>query len=129
MSADLAEFLLARIAEDEAVARAAITRTSDGEHARWVATEDGDSVYLDILGATVATGPYGGGIGDEAHHIGRWDPARVLAECEARRRIVLLTGAAEDGSDALLDQVRVVTLKLLALPYADHDGYREEWRP
>jgi hypothetical protein len=45
------------------------------------------------------------------------EPAHVLAECEAKRQIIerhlYLQG----------------TLALLALPYADHPDYREDWRP
>lgn len=69
--------------------------------------------------------------------------SRVLAECEAKRRIV---GALDDaaaatrtvGSDptapgdwqewgnyhAWLDAA-----KIIAAPYADHPDYRDEWRP
>jgi hypothetical protein len=53
---------------------------------------------------------------------GSWDPARVLAECAAKRRIVSFAAdLTEEGTDDLL--------RLLALPYADHPGYRQEWRP
>lgn len=73
------------------------------------------------------------------------DPERVLAEVEAKRRILLdyeFAASAvrrtatplnrEDpgmralyaGRDALASTVR-----LLAQPYAGRDGWREEWRP
>jgi hypothetical protein len=91
-----------------------------------------------------ATGPWGGGIDDEtAEHIARWDPARVLAEVDAKRRI--LDEVVEDatGLDMSVDLDRRtrprdevtepylgdVLVRLLALPYADRPGYREEWRP
>jgi hypothetical protein len=50
-------------------------------------------------------------------------PARVLAECEAKRRIVEL----------MSDEVEYVVysddvLRALALPYADHPDFRPEWR-
>jgi hypothetical protein len=60
-----------------------------------------------------------------------WDYQRLLAECEAKRRIVktrpfkLLAGAEERQADRLRDQV----LRLLALPYADHPDYQQEWKP
>jgi hypothetical protein len=83
----LASFLLARIAEDEEAARAVEPlqdvpviggpqRQSFGHVRRSYATEDG---YPRTLGDPAA----------EAH-FARHDPARVLAECEAKRRIVEL---------------------------------------
>ena len=86
---------------------------------------------------------------DEARHPGEhaspFDPARVRADCTARRRIVLacresrpdthLLGARPQGlGDFPLSphdqhQLAALTLALLALPYAGHRDYREEWRP
>jgi hypothetical protein len=63
--------------------------------------------------------------------IGSDDPirSRWLAECEAKRRIVegmTVTAEVEGGGYeiALRDALRA-----LALPFADHPDYREEWRP
>jgi hypothetical protein len=58
-------------------------------------------------------------------------PARAFAEVEAKRRIV---EAARERSPEVEpgDVGRVVfvlTLRLLALPYAGHPDYRQEWRP
>ena len=72
----------------------------------------------------------------DADHIVRWDPARVLAEVDAKRRILDLHHA-EDGccytcSDKRGDSAERApcpTVCLLALPMAGRDGYREEWRP
>lgn len=109
----LAEFLLARIAEDEAVARRGYG-IRDG-----LATVDFDE-YGDVLV-----------IGTE----------RVLAECEAKRRIVELHDSFYGVCQACIgspprvgDVVKpalwpCTTLRLLALPFADHPDYREEWRP
>ena len=118
----LTEFLLARITEDEAAAREATT-------------PNGGSIYADrnMLGTKLLT------------HIKRRNPARVLAECEAKRRIVESLVDAEDAvtkydSDdpnnppaywqewGNLHALRLAA-ELLALPYADHPDYREEWRP
>jgi hypothetical protein len=85
--------------------------------------------------------------GPTAGHIARWDPARVLAECEAKRRIVEMhrlggsyTPGSEDASG--FDYCGTCgsgepyeyptpwpcpTLRLLALPYVDHPDYRQEW--
>lgn len=73
----------------------------------------------------------------------RFDPARALREVEAKRRIVDLLETEErvhaehdeytpgvnklwgGGRRSALRQVA----RLLALPSADREGYREEWRP
>lgn len=72
-------------------------------------------------------------------HIAHWDPTRVLAEIAAKRRIlnVLEPFAAFDmhpvkAQSASREEWYVVTaardaIKLLALPYAGHPHYREEW--
>lgn len=89
---NLADFLLARIAEDEAMARADLAL-------RFV-----PSLEPRIMGT-----------GGEPT-----DRARVLAECEAKRRIV-------EWDEVQLEEHPV--LRFLALPYADHPDYREEWKP
>lgn len=141
---DLAEFLMQRIAEDEADARDASHRDAewtavDPSPAGWGA----DERDAELLGGGKPLGrfdpEYGGML--VAEHVARWSPARVLAECAAKRRIVEL----HRGQKALWDDdenpLEVVecpecgvlfpcpTLRLLALPYADHPDYREEWRP
>lgn len=70
----------------------------------------------------------------------RWgpDPARLLAEYEAKRRIIELVQQEQPasqghweghGSDEywISDHAPEI-LRLLALPYADHPDYREEWK-
>ena len=52
------------------------------------------------------------------------DPGRVLADCEARRRIVEKV-EANTGVTVEDDW----PLNFLALPYADHPDYRQEWKP
>jgi hypothetical protein len=61
------------------------------------------------------------------------DAERVLAECEAKRRIVSFTidddGLyLEDYSGALSTATDRI-LRFLASVYADHPDFREEWRP
>lgn len=93
----LTEFLLLRIAEDEAA---------------WATSRHG---YSDLS-------------------------ARVLAECEAKRSIVELAADVGSMSDEIdnagrygprRDRPDVAHLILcaLALPYADHEAYRAEWKP
>lgn len=104
----LTEFLLARIAEDEAVAEAAreheyLSAARDASALRWV---------RDSLG-------YGTVFANSG---------RVLAECQAKRRIVEMVGGGVnvhrpgDCQDCDL-------LRALALPFADHPDYREEGKP
>jgi hypothetical protein len=172
---DLADFLLARIADDEAAAEAAIDPDRPGTHWHWVmdandtpvahghlqrAQDDGESVSL----RTVEEYPTRNGWslphfvvqsgevhGTGGEHIARWDPARVLAECEAKRRIVDVyldersrrdvyqrddARAVEDEEQARRRRSSAArcrglefAVESLALPYADRPDYREEWRP
>lgn len=145
MADDLVEFLRARIDEEAAVAESA-----GGLSERWETSGDGD-VYD---GPTpIAVGPRGGGLYDVGAHIARHDPARVLADVAAKRRIVELHALdvrtrpaqfSEATGDLLHDVEYEVTcdtcgwasqdptsgcgtLRLLAIPYADHPDYRETW--
>jgi hypothetical protein len=97
----LTEFLEARIAEDEAVARHSLN--GDIEYLPSLTTKHGDVLYLGVT-----------------------HPARVLAECEAKRRIVeRWRYLIRHGDTGLLEWVA----KVLALPYADHPDYPDEWKP
>ena len=129
----LTDFLLARIAEDEAVALAA-----QGEPTEY-------STLGFLQGSALSPGDR-----IVAH------PARVLAECEAKRRIVELhaegvdydpngfrfsTGCEEcvglelrtfAGQTARLEQPYgkrwpCPTIRALAAIYSDHDDFRPEW--
>jgi hypothetical protein len=127
MQPNLDEFLLARIAEDKRIATDAAL-ASGREH--WTA------------GDLPGSGPPHD---RAAEHVARHDPARMLAECTAKRRLVLacrdirpdlkFLGARPHGladfplSPSDQHQLAAVTLSLLALPYADHPEYRQEWRP
>lgn len=73
-------------------------------------------------------------------HIARFDPARVLAEVDAKRRIVDLckdpmievTGAFDTERVFVLGQGEPWApgvLRLLALPYSDHPDYDPAWSP
>lgn len=124
---DLVEFLRARLDEDEKIARDA----SGARLWRW-------SVH-DLM------------IINDAGHMQRFTPSRVLAEVEAKRRIMDLHGPA--NSDGFfgdpeghsggcstctdLDYAGLATadgdwpcktLCLLAVPYADHPDYDPAWR-
>lgn len=66
-----------------------------------------------------------------------WSPARVLREIDAKRQVLALHHRAQPKWCAACDIPAgfpgppdgCATLRLLALPYADRPGYREEWRP
>jgi hypothetical protein len=141
----LTEFLLARIAEDEAAAKAAQYVTaddlSDHHEPRWWVKEEHGRIYA---GGWLRVVDGGAPAGERSFvntaalpHIARHDPARILAECAAKRRIVDMHGDSEPGR--YVDDPPECTrcdepypcedLRAIALPFADHPDYREEWKP
>jgi hypothetical protein len=159
----LTEFLLARITEDEAVAQQASktgrlpvpSRGTEGYEAvvrsKWRVTPGAPGVKIEpengwcIYGPLSEGGDNDGGADEfTAPHIARWDPARVFAECEAKRRIVaahpmkyldrwdcsVCDACANEFNDYwIVGGGPCPTLILLALPYADHPDYQESWKP
>jgi len=129
----LTDFLLARIAEDEAVARSAATQWQDFHGDAGYPTH---GLYLDMGGGDMDRLP-----GEHAAHIARHDPARVLAGCAAKRRIIAMSDGGADFEAAMPTRgyaqpyhspsadVMTRTRQLLALPYGDHPDYDEAWRP
>lgn len=116
----LTEFLLARIEADETAARHAVRPGLAGE---W--ESDGGAVGImhdryDMFAETIV---YNEGTPslEEATHIARWDPNRVLAECEAKRRIV------KKHTHEYSPHLRCGELLLLASVYADHPDFQPEW--
>jgi hypothetical protein len=136
MSMDaLVAFLTARLDEDEQVALAAKQDLSG----RWAfaQTLGGRSKVTDDLGYSISeTDDVDSQPWAAQPHIARWDPARVLAEVEAKQRLLRQATAASQmqelapglAADAAHDAFLTV-LELLAEVYADHQDYREEWRP
>jgi hypothetical protein len=129
---DLITWLRAQLDEDEQVASAA----SPGP---WRSNAEHDEIHA-VDGITVAEGfaLSGRQLRATVDHIVRWDPARALAEVDAKRRILdllaeTLNGASEYFTVESCDEVDAIlaerTMRLLALPYAERPGYREEWRP
>lgn len=125
----LVEFLTARLDEDYMAAKLATPGP-------WHAEEDGRQVHaaLDEDGITEPVvssesyGYYGCANLADGWHIARHDPARVLAEVEAKRWIVkeMKLHEATGGACAVLSDV---VLGVLALPYAGHPDCQEEWDP
>ena len=130
---DLAAFLLARIGEDEAAARAA----SEGP---WF--QDGTAIrgqprlYAPSAGPTlVVTHTWS----TEAAHILRHDPVRVLREAEAKRKIIgeydefraEVNRPDEHAGAGVTTGAKELrfAVRCLAAIYADHAEYEAEWRP
>jgi hypothetical protein len=101
----LTDFLLARIAEDE-------------HRAGW---------YHQSL----CLSNYHGEEGDEEHPCRCRHPDRLLAECEAKRRIVddyrKQEASCSDGDMGWLLQGLEMAMEALAVPYAAHPDYQQEW--
>lgn len=147
MSDDLIAFVQARLDEDEQTARAVLWEGS-GNKLSWSLPAS----------ATVDVGEDDFYAGDRtvADHIVRHDPARVLAEVDAKRRRLnrhtperrRLSLADETGTTSFAFYVctwctpsRTIEIgqdviewpcpdvRDDAAPYADHPDYRSEWRP
>lgn len=137
---DLTEFLLARIAEDEAVALEVQAKAGD---------ESSPLGYFEDAEGSAASAYF-----DRDYRQGGYTitAVRVLAECEAKRRMVAIHAPVERTEprgfpetadivcstcaefdffpwEGVADAFPCATARLLALPYADHPDYREEWRP
>jgi hypothetical protein len=153
---DLVVFLRARLDEETAAARAAAdfgggiigpgwrvsgTHTDEGG-TYWSITATAVASGHEQVVEVVGSGMSGGGAHTEqvARHAARHDPARVLREVEAKRRLVeryeravKVGGSSASGYvrgqdsgyiEACLDAIG----EAVAI-YADHPDYREEWRP
>jgi hypothetical protein len=143
---DIIAFIEARLAEDEAAAKAA----TPGPWRTPCGPDDDDAVIEGTDGHAVADShscpdhPHRGA--SDALHIVRHNPARVLREVAAKRAILAEHGPANGGRDA--DRCRVCTaiahtgmghadarrfrapcptLLFLAAVYSDHPDYRAEW--
>jgi len=109
----LTEFLLARIAEREMLARDLRHQAYSGPSP--LLSHGGGTLLRDLL-----------------------DPEQMLAECAAKRAILDLAATITGMADEIWNEwpsphVTVidgdVILRALALPYADREGYDEAWRP
>ena len=118
---DLADFLLARIEEEEQQARSATEAAT--RHTRWLGE------VMVRWKWTLLTRPPGrnGGWSSELYD-GVPPPGRVLDDCVARRRIVAECRRRDAGNSEVERGCRRV-LRLLALPYGQHPQYRDTWRP
>jgi Family of unknown function (DUF6221) len=131
MTAELINFLRYRVTEDEALALEApqgpwhIGNAVDPTKPCHVHTFPGARMVADGLNWLVA------------EHIAMHDPARVLAEVEAKRRVLdryenqvaMLRNHMGGILTKYLAAELLAVVQLLALPYASHPDFREEWRP
>ncbi|BDQ19744.1 DUF6221 family protein [Rhodococcus qingshengii] len=128
----IVEFLEARIAEDEAVARGV---ASDGE---WTSGSTyGMFVSIEARSWTVVSGEWER---RDANHIARHDPARVLREVAAKRAVITQSREANEYYAHMSGNGRIASmaagnvnacaamLKALASVYDDHPDFSEEWR-
>jgi hypothetical protein len=148
----IVEFLTQRIAEVEAVAKAATVGpwvagvVRKGTPGHWAGIEC-EAVLADRTRNSIEeseTVAKCDSMQDVAHIV-RHDPARVLAECKAKRAIVELFAEAKSVYDTYLArqdyegghlndlsiEVEALTpvMRALALPHADHRDFQESWRP
>jgi hypothetical protein len=131
----LVGFLRARIAEEEDAVKAV-----RGEYLLFIDPDDG-TISEPVCEGSWDAGGYerwaDGEIRLPNRH-GTWsplfDPARVLAKCEAKLRIVEEVEEHRDYTYATDWDLRQTAkflddiLRILAQPYADHPDFRDEWR-
>ena len=133
----LAEFLAARLDEDEAAAKAA----AHGNDGRWVLQghPSESAIIWDSNGSAVVYDE-GSPTEAEAAHIALHDPNRELREVEAGRTILAAYGAVLRDCESVGDPARRprlygehdglhMAVTHLAAVYSDHPDYRQEWKP
>jgi hypothetical protein len=126
----IVEFLEARIAEDERDA-------NDATGASWVVLPGVDVSMVNIDARLVRDDKWKfgrlGHIATTSHdaayaeHIARWDPARVVAECAAKRAILDQHERAHRVCVTCEREFPCPTLEIMAAVYSDHPDYDEEW--
>jgi Family of unknown function (DUF6221) len=140
---ELAAFLAARLDEDEAAAKATAPSGgryqwhagtdypgtgSPGAPVHWVTSDPDPAAVAEAYGLEPRTGR------QVAGHIARHDPARVLREVEAKRRIIdHHKPVRHEGRTMCHSCLGAVTfwpcptLQHLAAVWSDHPDYRQEW--
>lgn len=145
---NLVAFIRARLDEDEYIARRAANYDDGAGHdvqgpkGTWVCLDESEWFGTSYRGGTIGPRIGYANAPELGAHIVAHDPARVLAEVEAKRRIIELHSVSEghecstrdrhgdiDHCTWVMDSEACTTLRLLALQYAAHPDYREEWRP
>lgn len=143
MTVELVEFLTARYDEDErdATARRGIfpSPSVQDDGYVWLHIRPGGNAVITRYPRPVEGYDDMAKLRNWADTEHGWTQARILAEVDAKRRIVDLHGPADhEFSDVEVCSTcdrggplpyPCPTLRLLALPYADHPDYDEAWRP
>lgn len=123
----IVEFLLARIAEVEALARAA-------DASRWRLEDKG--ITFDMYGDRYDDGEAMARLEARTHAnadlIVEFSPPRVRAECEAKRRIIEVhqfdhIDGAHLCQDSMVDDEECEVLRALAGIYVDHPDFDARW--
>lgn len=129
---DLTAFITARLDEDEAAAHEAVQETTG----RWTAREAGWSGGLgveDECGALIlpASVP---GPSPQYPHIARHDPARVLRDIDADRKLLAehdrITGSVaryRNGENIAALVAIQTAVRIRAARFSDHHDYRAGW--
>jgi hypothetical protein len=122
---ELVAFLLARIADDAQVAYSAC----ECHRQQWtLGDQDAPHEDRDIM-QLVGEHQQPVKFSDEksAAHSARWDPARVLAECDAKWLLVerMQRRLPSVGPDLLVPALQLA--RAFARAHRDHPDYRPEW--
>lgn len=140
---DLPEFVLARVAETEADARAAKPgpwiAQSVFEDSPELAPDERRVIADEVDGPRVVAGGYDGTLSvGNARHIARHDPAHVLAWCAAMRAIVkkyerasYQAGHDDEDLQGVWDEIASTLEQVLILHaqvWADHPEFDPAWR-
>jgi hypothetical protein len=141
---DIADFLAARIYDDEQAAREPVPYGSSpaAPAGGWRWSDDYGVIKAEAPGLesyVLEVGRDGMSWDGLEAHVARWDPARVLLECEAKRGILLdyMTRRRQaEAANRCLETDAIyyalpsdLPLRYLALPYRDHPEYSEAWAP
>jgi hypothetical protein len=137
VTGDLIAFLVARLDEDEAAAKAAQDRLSGRFAAGFTGTagNPGSEEWRNRLRGLRAKGRY---LDDDYRdYIARHDPARALRDIEADRKLLALYAEVadmdRDDPEPEYAYGRAVGLgeatRLRAARFSDHPDYRQEWAP
>lgn len=140
MEPDLCTWLLEQIAEDERRALAVCMHSREATARlggdRWTGrrSEAKPEDIVELWASIGALRPHFTGLAvpvstNLSGYLEVFDPARVLAECEAKRALIMETIRPFIGRDNVIARNAAIALRLLAWPYADRPGYRQEWKP
>jgi len=117
----LVEFLEARLTEDELMATAAVEGAAD-----WYVfyayrdIKDGDGRYVVFADTQCPTV-------EQAAHIARHSPARILRQCEAARVVIAEFLRLDAVGDHAGCAVAETALKQLAAVHCDHADFDPSW--